>query len=76
MLQPGGDLDLPHEPLGPERRRELRVEDLDRNRPLMLQVLRQEHRRHPPPTQLPLDRVAVSESLTQGVEQIAHGTWG
>src|SRR5438309_6329469 len=43
---------------------------------MMLQVLRQEHRRHAPPTQLTLDRVAVSESLTQGVEQIGHGTWG
>src|SRR2546429_6485051 len=42
----------------------------------MLQVLRQEHRRHAPATQLALDRVAVSESLTQGVEQIGHGTWG
>jgi len=52
------------------------VEDFDRNRPMMLQVLRQEHRRHAPPTQLALDRVAVSESLTQGVEQIGHGTWG
>src|SRR3989441_421755 len=73
MLQPGGDLDLPHEPLGSERRRELRAEDLDRNRPMMLQVLRQEHRRHAPLTQLPLDRVAVGDSLTQGVEQIGHG---
>src|SRR5437773_7753808 len=43
---------------------------------MVFQVVRQEHRRHAPPTQLTLDRVAVSESLTQGVEQIGHGTWG
>ena len=76
MLQPGGGLDLAQKPLGAERRGELGVEDLDRHRSVVLQVLRQKHRRHAPTTQLPLDRVAVSEGLTEGVEQIGHGMWG
>src|SRR5207248_2547273 len=75
VLQPGGDLDLAQEPLGAEGRREVRVQDLDRDRPMVLQVLREEHRRHAPATQLPLDRVAVGDGLTQGVEQVGHGTW-
>jgi len=43
---------------------------------MVLQVLCEEHRRHAAPTELTLDRVAVSESLTKGVEQIGHGMWG
>src|SRR6266704_2907378 len=42
---------------------------------MVFQVFREEHRRHAPPTQLPLDRVAVSEGVTEGVEQIGHGMW-
>ncbi len=76
MLQPRGDLDLAQEALGAELRGELRVEHLDRDRPMVLQILREEHRRHAPPTELTLDRVAVGESLTKGVEQIGHGMWG
>src|SRR5437870_5200005 len=76
MLQPGGDLDLAQKPLGAERGRDLGVQDLDRHRSAVFQVLRQEHRGHASTAQLPLDRVAVSEGLTQGVEQIGHGTWG
>jgi hypothetical protein len=72
VAQPGGDLDLAQEPLGPERRRELRVEDLDRYRSMVLQVLGEEHGRHAPPTQLTLDRVAVSEGFTERLEQIGH----
>ena len=72
MLQPGGDFDLAQEPPGAECRRELRVQNLDRDRPMVLQVLREEHRRHTPPTQLTLDRVAVSESGTERLEQIGH----
>jgi hypothetical protein len=43
---------------------------------MVLQVLREEYRRHAPPTHLTLDRIAVSEGLTEGVEQIGHGMWG
>lgn len=75
MLQPGGDLDFMQEPLGAERRRELRVEDLDGYRSMVFQVFGEEHGCHAPPTQFPLDRVAVSEGLTHGVEGILHGTW-
>jgi len=39
---------------------------------MVFPVFSEEHRRHAPPTQLTLDRVAVSESGTERLEQIGH----
>src|SRR2546429_3504873 len=75
VLQPGRNLDLAQEPLGAEGRRQLRVQDLDRHRPVVLQIVGQEHGGHAAASQLPLHRVAVSEGFAQGVEQVGHGTW-
>jgi hypothetical protein len=56
----GRDPDLTEEPLA-ERGGELRVEHLERDRPVMAKVVRQMDRRHAAPAELALDAVAVSE---------------
>ena len=65
MLQSGGELDLPLEPLGAQRHSQLGVEHLERDRPVVPEVLGEEDRRHPAATELALDRVAVSERLAR-----------
>src|SRR5438874_3728370 len=75
MLQSRRDLDLAQEPLGAEGGRQLRVQQLDRDGPVVLQVLGQEHGGHAAAPQFPLHRIAVGEGLTQGVEQVGHGMW-
>lgn len=76
MLETGGDLDLPKEPFGAERGCELRVEHFDRDGPPVFPILCEEHRRHAPATELPLDRIAVGEGVAQGVEELGHGSEG
>src|SRR5204862_398459 len=50
VVQPGGELDLPQEPLGAEGHRELRSQHLDRDEPLVLGASSQEDERRPPPS--------------------------
>ena len=61
MLQIRRGLDLGEEPLGADHRGELRPQHLDRDLAVVLEVLRQIHRRHAARAQLPLDAVAVGE---------------
>jgi hypothetical protein len=61
VLQRCGGLDLHHEPLGPEHRRQLGLEHLERHLPVVLQVLRQVDGGHAALAQLPLDPVAVGQ---------------
>ena len=58
----GGGADLPQEALGAERGGELRVQDLQRDRPVVLEVVGEVDRGHPPAPELALDRVAVGQS--------------
>ena len=51
MVQRGGDVDLAEEPLAADGGADLGVEDLDRDRPVVLVVLRQVDRGHPAPAQ-------------------------
>ena len=60
MMQIGGDFDLAQKPLCSEHCRQLRTQDFDSDRPVVLEVLGQVHRSHPASTQFPLDGVAVS----------------
>jgi len=73
MLQPGGELDLPEEPVGAEHGGQLRVEHLERDRAVVLPVVGQEDRGHATPTQLPLEAVAVGQSSLKLVLQIGQG---
>ena len=62
MLQPGGELDLALEPLGAERGGELGVEHLERDRPVVPQVLGQVDRGHAAPAELALEPVAIRQA--------------
>ncbi len=59
MVQSGGELDLPQEALGSDRHRELGAECLHGYPPLVAEIVREIHDRHPAPSYLPLDAVAV-----------------
>ena len=61
MLQPGGEVDFTLEPLGAEGGGELGMENLERYRPVVLQVVGEEDRGHAPASELPLDRIAVCQ---------------
>ena len=65
MLQPGGELDLAQEPLGAERCGQLRMEHLERDGAVVLEVLRQVYGRHAAPAELALEGVAVGEGGLQ-----------
>ena len=72
MIQPGGDLDLPHKPVGAEQRRNLRAEHLDRDRATVLQVAREVDCGHAAATQLAFDGVLVRERRPEAGNGIGH----
>ena len=72
VLQPGGELDLAEEAVGPERRGELGVEHLERDRAVVLDVLRQEHRGHPTAAELALERVAAAQAFLKLRAEVGH----
>ena len=58
MLQVRGDADLAQEPLGAERGGELGLQDLERDRAIVLEVVREEDGRHAAAPELALERIA------------------
>ena len=72
MLQLGGDLDFAQKAVGPQGRRQLRPQHLDRHFAEVLQILRQIDRGHAALTQLPLEAVVVGEG---GGEVRVDGQW-
>ncbi len=75
VVQPGGDLDLPQEPLGPQGHREFRSQHLDRNEPFVFGVSSQEDERRPTVAELALDRVPASEGDFQATSEVGHGAF-
>ena len=61
MHQPGGDPDLTQKALGAERASELRVQHLERDRAVVLEVVREVDRGHPAAAELALEAITVSE---------------
>ena len=61
MLQPGGELDLALEALGAERGGQLGVEHLERDRPVVAEVVGEVDRGHAAAPELALDAVAVGQ---------------
>ena len=57
VLQPGGELDLALEALGAQRAREIGVEHLERDRPVVPQILGEEDGGHAAPPELALEGV-------------------
>jgi hypothetical protein len=65
MLQAGCEPDLPQKALGAERLRELGAEYLERHRPIVPDIVSQVHRGHTAAPELPLEAIAVAQSLHQ-----------
>ena len=72
VLQLCGDPDLAEKTLAADRRGKLRPEHLDRDLPLMPDVLRQVHRRHPALAQLALERVPVRKRGKEAGRDVGH----
>ena len=70
VLEPCGELDLAAEALGAERRGEIGVQHLERDRTVVLRVLREVDRGHPAAPELALDRVARAERRLQLVLEV------
>ena len=72
VLKVGGDLYLGEETLGPDHGGQLGLEDLQRDVPLVLQVLGQVDRGHPALAELALDDVAAFECRVQLGGEVCH----
>ena len=68
MLEPRGEADLALEALGAQGMCEIGMEDLERDRAVMPEVLGQEDGRHPAPAELALDHVAGKRGLESGAQ--------
>jgi hypothetical protein len=68
MRELGGGLDLAQEAVGAQRNRQLGTEDLDGDRPVMLEIAGEIDRGHPALAQLALDGVAVRQGGRQAGE--------
>ena len=66
----GRDLDFTHEPLRTQRHRQIGMQHLHRDRPLMLQVASEVHRGHPTPSNLALDGVTIRQRGPQLLDLI------
>src|SRR5438309_1812260 len=66
------DLDLPQEPLGADRSREVAPEHLDRDFAVVLLVLREVNGRHAAPTELAVNGIAVREGRGEGGVRFGH----
>ena len=72
MLQLRRQLDLAEESIGTERGREVGPQHLDRDLPMVLEVLREIHRPHAAASQLPLQAVAVAKGFGELGRDVAH----
>ena len=72
VLQPGGDLDLPEEPVAADGGGELRPQHLYRDFAVVLEVLGQIDRGHAPAAELALQRVAGGQCRLQAFKVVGH----
>jgi hypothetical protein len=66
VLEPGGKVDLALEALGAKCRGQVGMQHLERDRPVVLQVMGEIDRGHATAPELALEPVALLESLSQG----------
>ncbi len=74
VLQVGRHLDLLQKPLGPDHRRQLRPQHLQRHLAVVLHVVRQVHRRHPALAQVGFDPVTVGQRRRELGRDLGHGS--
>ena len=72
MREPRRDLDLPKKPIGAERRGDLGFENLDGYLAVVLEVLCEVDRRHPPAPEFTLDAVAVGHADPEALKLGNH----
>ncbi len=72
VLEVGGRLDLLHESLGPEHRREFGPQHFDGDLAVVLQVVGEVDVRHAARTQLFSDGIAVGEGGFETVKEVRH----
>ena len=72
VSQVGCGLDLSQEPLGTDHRSQLGLQHLERDVPVVLQVLGEIDRRHATFTQLTLDGVAAFQGAVQASDGVGH----
>jgi len=72
VLQPGGDLDLAREALGPDLRRDLLIEHLDRNLAPVFEIFGAEDGCHASTPKLAIHGVGVGDGLAQCGQQIGQ----
>ena len=75
MLQPGGEPDLALEALGAERRGQLGMEHLERDRTVVPEVAGEIDRGHAAAAELALEHVAGGQRCLELLPQVAH-RWG
>ena len=75
MLEAGRHPDLALKPLGAHRGGELRVQNLERHRPVVPEVVRQVNGGHAPTPQLALDPIPVGECGLERGAEIGHGPY-
>jgi len=63
VVEPGGEPDLPDEPLGAQRVRQLGMEDLQGDRTVVPEIAGEIDRGHAATAELALEHVAVTESV-------------
>ena len=67
MLEAGGKPDLAKETLGHERSGDFGVQDLERHKPVVPEVMRQIYRGHSPPPELAIEPVVIGECRLQEI---------
>ena len=72
VLEARGDLDLPQEAVGADRRGQLRPEHLERHVAAVLEIFGEVDRRHAPRAEFPLDAIPAGEGRIQAIDGIGH----
>ena len=72
MLEVGGNRDLTEEPLGTDRPREFRSQNLDGDVALVSEILSEVYERHAAATDFAVDGVAALEGLTEATEYVVQ----
>jgi len=72
MLEASDDLDLLQEPLGTECGRQLWMQDLESDLPVVLEVLCEEHHSHAATTYFTLNGVAIAKCSGETFQQVRH----
>ena len=76
MVEPGSELDLSKEAVGAKGRRQIRVENLERDYAIMLAVLRQVNGRHATTSELTVYRISVGKRSPEAFDRKRHAMSG